>query len=335
MTFTLGSWRTHVFKKAELREAIGQLGKVVRGAQLEMKAYAFGDGEIRASSASMIGGVPLEYDGEFAVNSDAFDKAVAALNGDITVEAGMRTLQLIAGKTRVSLPKLDPEMVRKRRNIEGVTVDVDDDFAGIAKLLTSVVSEQRVLDWQSSLIVKGKDLVAMDRGNLMVAATYEPFAHVEHALIPLDIVDIITSKRTPPREVVISPQNIMVDFRDDSWVIGQMITGSVPNKVFDLLNQPAPGEMSEITAEQRAAIQQIDKIGATTIDIEPKRMIATHEHGEMTIEVDSPVTKTTRWGVSHISRAVALATQWHLDAYPVRAWMASDKLRILVAAQQL
>jgi len=322
-----------MLKKGEIREAIAQLGRIVKGAPLETRAYAVEDGEIRAASTTMMGGVPLDYDGQFAVGSDGFERAVNALSGDIEVETGMRTLQLISGKTRVSLPKFDADLVRKRQRVEGVTVDLDPEFARLARDVSSVVSEQRVLDWQSSLIVRGGDIVGMDKGNLLVAAHYEPFKDVEHALLPLDLVDMVTMRKTPPREVVINPNQVSVEFQDDAWVVGQLIAGNVPHKVFDLLGSSAPHEMQEITDAQRSALDQIEKLGADTVEIEAGRMTAQHEHGDIVIEVDSPVGKPTRWGVKHLARAVRLATHWSLDEYPLRGRLRSERLRILCAAK--
>jgi hypothetical protein len=224
-----------MLKKAALKDAFSQLGRIMRSASDGMKLYQITDGEMRAASSSMMGGVPLDYDGSFCVGGESFEKVVNAMSGDLNVEVGNRTLQIISGKSRLALPKLESDMLRGKPHMTGVIVELDRDFNELAKACTSVINEARVLDWQSTLVLAKGHMIGMDKGQLLVCAKYEPLNEVENALLPLDVVDIVIGKKTPIRELVFSGDAVMVDFQDDSWVQSQLVTGSVPTKLFELM----------------------------------------------------------------------------------------------------
>lgn len=324
-----------MLKKSQLKDGFSQLGRIVKSAPDGMKVYHLVNGEIRASSNSMMGGAPIDFEGEFCVASEPFEKAINALGAETTVEMGKRTLQFISGKSRLALPRLEVDTARPKPEAAGVILELDRGFNELAKSCTSVINEARVLDWQSTLIVSKGYMIGMDKGQLMVCARYEPFAEVEQALIPLDLVDTILNKRVPVREVAISDNSVLVEFQDDSWVHGQMVVGTVPVKVFELLSKAEECEF-EITSEQREAISQAASLDATTLLIEPERMTAETANGELVIEVGTPgITGKTRWAVKQLHRAAQMATHWDLRGYPQRGMLSSAKLRMLIAAQMV
>lgn len=324
-----------MLKQSDLKNAFSQLGRVMRNAPDGAKLYRLKDGELSAASSGMIGGIPIDTELEFCVQGEAFEKAVGALSGDIKVEVGNRTLQLIAGKTRLALPRQDADLLRERPSMDGgVATEPDGHFKDLAKQLTGLVHEARNPDWQSSMMISRGHMIAMNKGMLMACAKYDIFDGVKEALLPIDLVDIILAKKAPMREMVFGDGSVKIDFQDDAWLHGQMISGSIPDKLFDLMSKLTECEVA-ITKEERDAVAQVLSLDAATVMIEPKRMTADTANGEIVIDVDTHVSRKTCWNAKVLKEAMDLATHWNLGDYPKPGFLSSPKLRLMIASQHV
>ena len=315
--------------KAELRDAFTALSKIASRAPEGQQLYTIRDKFISAANMTMMAAAPLTTDSDLTLTLPAveFEKLVSAFPGDIDLEVGKRTVQLKSGKARASLARFDDELVRPKPTItDAVVVSPGLDFVPRLKLLSAIIEDAKEQNWEHTVMLSKGRMVAMYKRKLMLCALDDNIAEVDSALLPLDLVNLITARKIPPTEIEISDRAIMVTFGDETWVHSTLVQGQAPEKLFEILGTLSDAEYA-ITGDLKAGFAQATALGAKDIEITQQGMIAKTDAHEIAVDMELPVTGRSMWDAAAFKKMLDVATHIDFEADKTRANFSAEGVR--------
>jgi hypothetical protein len=326
------------FIVSDIRDAVTSIRQVLTKADDSYLLYIFEDGQVKAMNRNMRAGIPIMFDQNMVVPAAEFDRVLKVCREDPDILIGPQNVVVKSGKTRVTLPRLDPQFQISVEDIEGDEVDLDDDFIKRLKMVTPLLEESPAQDWMSSVICLNGKMITTQKGQFMLACDYEPFAEENvKALLPIDLVRFLHSKKDTPSEMIVNQNAAQFKYDDDSWVTSSLFGGKVPGKMFSLLDEK-PKEMWEPTDEHRSMIKDCITLGAQRIQVEDGKVTAEGYGmigGSISFDIDWPHAegRKQRWTVKHLDLAFSVGESFDFISDPQKCIFSAENLTGLMAAQ--
>lgn len=305
---------------SDIRDATASVRTVLSKAEDVWMNYQIFDGQLRVMNRHMRAGIPVMFDGDIVVPAEAFDKMLRTMRQDPEVLIGPKNIVFKSGKARLTLPQLTNEALQKIEveDIEGDPIDLDEKFLEIIRLIAPLIEDSDNPDWQNSIICIDGRIISTYRGQILVSAHYQPFEDAKvRCLLPVDLIKFLLAKKTHPDEMILTKTAVRLQYPDDSWVHSSLVSGNVPKRLFDLLNEIGAPEW-EVTDDHRDAIKDISNMGGSTVVFDKSGAWTELSNGRFDTGVEFPTGEggTGKWNVRHLLLAMSLGQKFDFARYP-------------------
>lgn len=292
-----------------------------------MGCYFVREGMMYAHNEYVQAGVPFNSQDEqdFIVPATELEFTVGRMNGEPQISIVDQDVVIKSGRLRSSIPVVDGEPP-VMANTDGDWLELPKGFCAALKQALQFAGEQ---GWSASVRLMDGHITAIN--NRCGVDIDMPDLEVGAAkMLAVRSVEFLCSVDEPVAYLC-AETSMMFQWQDGRWARFQLLAYDMPAQVDELM-KGAHGEVPvEITADWRAAYEDVAALSDGDVVLHPKGLEAKKGAAKVLVEIDAPeFAGRSRWTCKVLNPMLAVATHWSPNNHPKAAPFAGPGLRGLV-----
>ncbi len=290
--------------------------------------YLIQNSEVIASDGNITVGSSFPDHREYMVPADDFDKVIARLGDDSTIEVGEEKITVKNGRYRSTIGVVHELESFNYLRPEGTKVPAPTYFVDGLKTLRPFVSDNATRSFAMAYCITAKDITVTN--NIVIARYDEEFPMtvdgVEDILLPLGAADYILSRSDPLEYIQYTANSMSFIFADGSWMRTPLLAEKFPlDQVDHIIGEMDTRTVVQITDEWREAYETVSALTESAIHITPDKITGGRSVTEASAETSSPVEEETIWNAKFLDPVLQEATGWNPGSWPKPAYWVSPK----------
>lgn len=284
----------------------------------EMTHYRIGGREIKATDGRITAGHPWPTNEECLVPGSEFEKLLARLPGDPTLEVGDNCIILKSGRSRGTINTMPTE----EWGFPGVDTNrwenLPEGLTQALRKLRPFVSDNATKQW--ALGVALDDGWAYATNNVALAGVPLPSIAGVQAILPMWAIEFILDRTDELVEWAWTEQYVGFRWSNGAWMRSQLINDRFHEKAAEMIRSVDGMEPPQvITDEFRAVYARVAGLVGTVggVYIGPQSIKGGFGQATMEDGVDVETLEgVTAWAAAKLTPVIAAATHWEPATWP-------------------
>jgi len=303
-----------------MKQIIKWLNEALSGKDLVMGMtyYRVQNNEIRATDGRITACHPWPYDHEFLVAGNEFEKILARMPDEPTIEPIEGGIRLRSGRYHGTIHTLPVTEWQHPGVDEAKWKKIPTDLPYMLKVLRPFISDNAIQPWAMCVALQGGWVYATN--NVAIAGAPSKGLDAIKALLPSWAIDFVLPRMEGLSKWAWEAHYVAFKWDNGAWMRSQLAIGEFPEKAAALVKDAWKQNPSqEITEHFREAFEQVVGLAEDTIEIHAdfiKSKFGKAEiQGEAACEIPEGATHSI-WGASFLAPALASATHWSPALWP-------------------
>ncbi len=284
-----------------------------------MTYYRVQAGQICATDGRLTAGHPWPNSDEFLVSGIEFEKVMARMDGEPTLESAERSITITSDRFTATIDTLAVDSW-EYPTVEGFTwLPIPEGFVDGLRSLRAFVDDKPSQEWLGCIALQDDNMYATN--NKALAGTACAVGEVK-VLMPAYTVDFLLRRTENLEAWAWSDKYVAFKWSTGAWVRSVVVIGEFHKKAAEMVRAVYDMEPTqEITEEFRAAFADVAGLAEDTLIIYADRMESTFKKSKVVAacECELPEGKDrTIWGAGILAPVIAKATHWQPSVWPER-----------------
>lgn len=283
-----------------------------------MTHYLIKGGMIHASDGRMVAAHPFDFDEDFLVPGEKFEKVLLAMPVDtpeLVLKEGV--LHVSHGRFKSRISTIAPDLWPMGLEFEGDFTPLAPGLLEAVARVRPFVSENATQQWATGVgLVPG---FVYATNNVVIARAEVPDFD-GNVLVPGWAADFILARREGITGYAVTSNSIVFQWEGGGWMKSVIINGTFPDKAGGMIDTAKPAKTA-ITPEWRATFNRL----AALVDEDELHLGQTLMHGSSGDELqaeDEASTPTPKgeeasiWNPKFLQPVIDASTHWNPAAWP-------------------